>query len=290
MQSQIYGCIKQSYTMSKRNAAVEGRFYPSTKSRIFDQIMEIEQSGRYPEPDISPSKVFGAVLPHAGHLYSGYQTIPFFQLLRRHRIFPDTFVIVHPNHSGVGKALAIDEASEWSNAIGEVPVDIELAKALDLPFDSKAHAMEHSAEVIVPFMQYFLADHDFSIVPVCMKDQSFKNASLVAERVKKGVAKTGRKIMLIASCDFSHFLPPVEGAAMDQEVLDRILDRNASGVERAVVNNHISVCGYGPIMSLMEYARSMEKKYKIEILARGHSGEVVNSQEVVDYISIMAYK
>ena len=276
--------------MNTRKAAVEGRFYPSTKSRIFDQIMEIEQSGRYPEPDISPGKVFGAVLPHAGHLYSGYQTIPFFQLIRRHRLFPDTFIIVHPNHSGIGKSLAIDEATWWSNAIGEVPVDQEVAQAMDLPFDSKAHAREHSAEVIIPFMQYFLADHDFSIVPVCMKDQGYKSASLVAESINKAVAETGRKIMLIASCDFSHFLPSEEGAALDQEVLDNILKRDAPGVEQAVVEHQISVCGYGPIMSLMEYARSREKKYKVEILARGHSGEVHPSREVVDYISLMAYR
>ena len=276
--------------MSTRKAVVEGRFYPSTKSRIFDQIMEIEQSGRYPEPDISPGKVYGAVLPHAGHIYSGYQTIPFFQLLRRHRIFPDTFVIVHPNHSGFGKPLAIDEALIWSNAIGEVPVDRELAEAMKLPFDSKAHAREHSAEVILPFIQYFLADHAFSIVPLSMMDQGFKSASLVAESINKAVAKTGRKIMLIASCDFSHFLPAEIGAALDQEVLDCILERNTSGVEQAVIKHRISVCGYGPIMSLMEYARSREKKYKIEILARGHSGEVVSSRDVVDYISLMAYK
>ena len=275
--------------MSMRKAAVEGRFYPSTKSRIFDQIMEIEQSGRYPEPKISPRKVFGAVLPHAGHIYSGYQTIPFFQLIRRHRIFPDTFVIVHPNHSGFGKALAIDEAELWSNAIGEVPVDRELALAMNLPFDSQAHAREHSAEVIIPFMQYFLADHPFSIVPICMMDQGYKSASLVADSINKAVAKTGRKIMLIASCDFSHFLPPEEGAALDQEVLDSILKKDAPGVEQAVIENRISVCGYGPIMSLMEYAGSQEKKYSIEILARGHSGEVAPSQDVVDYISIMAY-
>ena len=275
--------------MSIRKAAVEGRFYPSTKSRIFDQIMEIEQSGRYPEPEISPRKVFGAVLPHAGHLYSGYQTIPFFQLIRRHRIFPDTFVIVHPNHSGIGKALAIDEAELWSNAIGEVPVDRELALAMNLPFDSQAHAREHSAEVIIPFMQYFLADHPFSFVPICMMDQGYKSASLVAESINKAVAKTGRNIMLIASCDFSHFLPPEEGAALDQEVLDSILKKDAPGVEQAVIENRISVCGYGPIMSLMEYAGSQEKKYSIEILARGHSGEVAPSQDVVNYISIMAY-
>lgn len=269
---------------------MEGRFYPSTKSRIFDQIMDIEQSGRYPEPDLSPDKVFGAVLPHAGHLYSGYQTIPFFQLIRRHNLFPDTFVIVHPNHSGHGTSLAIDESEFWSNSIGEVPVDTELARAMELPFDKRAHEREHSAEVIIPFIQYFLSDQPFSIVPVCMMDQTHKNASLVSERIIRAVSETRRKIMVIASCDFSHFLSASNGAELDQMVLDQILERDAPGVEWAVIENRISVCGYGPIMSLMEYARYQSPDYKVEILARGHSGEVSPSPEVVDYISLIAYK
>ncbi|MDF1576172.1 MAG: AmmeMemoRadiSam system protein B [Bacteroidales bacterium] len=275
--------------MRSRNAAVEGRFYPSSKSRIFDQIMEIEQSGRYPEPDLSPKGVYGAVLPHAGHLYSGYQTIPFFQLIRRHRLFPDTFVIVHPNHSGHGAPLAIDDSALWSNAVGEVPLDREFAAAMDLPFDQRAHALEHSAEVIIPFIQYFLNDHPFSIVPVCMLDQAHTKAALVAKRIRRGVAQTGRKIMVLASCDFSHFLSPSEGWEKDQYILDRIMERNAPGVERTVAEQHVSVCGYGPIMALMEYAASESPGYKIEVLARGHSGEVSPSPEVVSYISLIVY-
>lgn len=269
---------------------MEGRFYPSTKNRIFDQIKAIEHSGRYPEPDLSPSKVFGAVLPHAGHIYSGYQTIPFFQLIRRHRIYPETFVIIHPNHTGQGAALALDESEFWINSIGEVPVDRELARYMKLPFDQRAHAREHSAEVIVPFMQYFLSDHPFSIVPVCMLEQSHENAKLISERIIRAVKKTKRNVMLIASCDFSHFLSPSEGARVDQLVIDRILQKNAQEVERAVLKNRISVCGYGPIMTLMEYARLRYADYKIEILARGHSGEISPSQEVVDYISLLAYQ
>ena len=276
--------------MRTRSAAVEGRFYPSTKSRIFDQIMDIEQSGRYPEPDLSPDKVYGAVLPHAGHIYSGYQTIPFFQLIRRHRLFPETFVIVHPNHSGLGPAIAIDESELWSNSIGEVPVDRELAMAMKIPFDQRAHAREHSAEVIIPFIQYFLSDHPFSILPICMSEQSHENAQAISKQLIRATKKTGRKVMLIASCDFSHFLPPSEGERMDQLVLDHILQRQAAGVEQAVKENRISVCGYGPIMSLMEYARIHSPEYKIEILARGHSGEVSPSPEVVDYISLIAYQ
>ncbi len=276
--------------MRTRSAAVEGRFYPSTKSRIFDQIMDIEQSGRYPEPDLSPEKVFGAVLPHAGHIYSGYQTIPFFQLLRRHNLFPETFVIVHPNHSGHGASLAIDDADVWSNSIGEVSIDTELARAMDLHFDPRSHAMEHSAEVIIPFIQYFLPEQAFSIVPVCMLDQTHENAALVAEKTILAQKKTGRKIMLIASCDFSHFLPPIKGAELDQYILDQILVGNAKAVEELVRDKRISVCGYGPIMSLMEFAGSQSPDYQVEVLARGHSGEVSPSPEVVNYISLIAFK
>lgn len=276
--------------MTTRNAVVEGRFYPSTKNRIFDQIREIEKAGRYPDIEVSPKRIYGAVLPHAGHIYSGYQTIPFFQLMTRLGIFPETFIIVHPNHSGQGKPIAVDDADVWSNSIGEVRMDREMAAALDLPFDGLAHAREHSAEVIIPFLQYYFENRSFSIIPICMMDQSYKSSSLVAEQISKAVSATDRQIMVIASCDFSHFLSPEEGKRRDQHVLDHILSRDTEGVERAVKKHHASICGYGPIMVLMEYARSLKVEYKMEVLARGHSGEAIPSREVVDYISIMMYQ
>ncbi|MEN8226835.1 MAG: AmmeMemoRadiSam system protein B [Bacteroidota bacterium] len=276
--------------MKIRNAVVEGRFYPSTKNRIFEQIRKIEASNRYPLKELFPVKVFGAVLPHAGHIYSGYQTIPFFNLINRLEIAPETFIIVHPNHSGAGLSLAIDDAEVWRNSIGEVPLDREFAVAMDLPFDRMAHAKEHSAEVIIPFLQYYLSEHHFSILPISMKDQSFPNASLVAQRIRQAIEVTGRKIMVIASCDFSHFLSPQEGQQKDQQVIDNILLRDTKGVELAVTKHHVSVCGYGPIMTLMEYANTLSSDYRVQILARGHSGEAVPSREVVDYISMIMYQ
>jgi AmmeMemoRadiSam system protein B len=189
----------------------------------------------------------------------------------------------------MGLPLAIDESRTWSNDIGDIPVDGELAQAMNLAFDSRAHAREHSAEVIIPFMQYFLDDHAFSIVPVCMMDQNYQSAVRVVDSINSAVAATKRKIMLIASCDFSHFQTPETGADLDDKVLDSILERNVAGVEEAVIKHRVSVCGYGPIMSLMKYAQSKDKNYRIKVLARGHSGEVSPSREVVSYISIMAY-
>jgi len=276
--------------MNTRNAVVEGQFYPATKERIFEQIREIERANRYLVPELSPVRIFGAVLPHAGHIYSGYQTIPFFQLIKRLEMYPETFVIIHPNHSGLGQSVAVDDSDVWHNSVGEVPMDRDFASSLDLPFDRWAHFKEHSAEVIIPFLQYYLTDHPFSIVPICMKDQSYQSALLIAKQIKKAVRETGHKIMLIASSDFSHFLSPEDGQIKDQHILENILARNAQGIEVAVKKHQISACGYGPIMTLMEYASAIESDYNVEILARGHSGEVIPSREVVDYISMIMYQ
>lgn len=276
--------------MRTRNPAVEGRFYPYSKDHIFEQIREIEKRQPYPESELDPIRVFGAVLPHAGHSYSGYQTIPFFHLLKKLELYPDTFVIVHPNHSGKGSALAVDDADFWENSIGDVPIDREFAEALNLPFDRLAHSREHSAEVIIPFLQYFLPSFPFSIVPICMLDQSYESASLVAGQIERAVATTNRQVMVIASSDFSHFLSPEEGQMRDQLVLREIFDGNTAGIEKIVKQHQVSVCGYGPIMALMEYSEALNSNYQTRILARGHSGEVIPSREVVDYISLIMYQ
>jgi AmmeMemoRadiSam system protein B len=276
--------------MYTRSAVVEGRFYPFSRQKIFNQIREIEVAGRYPVVDLEPDRVFGAVLPHAGHIYSGHQTVPFFQLIQRLGMAVGTYVIVHPNHTGHGAPLAVDDADLWTNSIGEVPLDREFALAMGLPFDRLAHAKEHSAEVIIPFIQYYMPDDRFSIVPVCMREQGYQIAVAVAEKILHAVRQTGRNIMLLASCDFSHFLPPGEGEKKDQYVVNEILSRNAEGVELAVQRYHVSACGYGPVMVLMHYSGSIDGAYKIKILARGNSGEVIPSREVVDYISMIMYQ
>jgi AmmeMemoRadiSam system protein B len=276
--------------MIPRNAMVEGRFYPSGRKRMFDQIRSIEEASRYSLPDIETERILGAVLPHAGHLYSGHQTVPFFKLIRNTKEVPLTFVIVHPNHTGRGIPVALDDSDSWVNSAGEVPLDRELAAAMALPFDRQAHQNEHSAEVIIPFIQYFLGYHPFLIVPVCMRDQGYEASLLVAGSIFEATRITGRRIMLLASSDFSHYLSPEQGRIQDQFVIEEILARNARGVEQAVNSHRVSMCGYGPVMVLMEYSAMILPDYRIRILAQGHSGEVIPSPEVVDYISLITYK
>lgn len=273
--------------MKTRYPAVEGRFYPAGSHRILEQIRDIEHQARYPELQSPPSSIYGAVLPHAGHIYSGHQTVPFFNLIRKLGLYPESFVIVHPDHRGAGKPLAIEGSDRWHNSIGDVYIDGEFAVAMELPFETKAYGSEHSAEVIIPYLQYYMGDRPFHIVPVCMGDQTYRIARHTGEMIYQGACRTGRNIMVLSSSDFSHFLSPEEGRMKDQHVLDPIIGRDTEGVERSVQAHRVSVCGFGPIMALMEYSRMVDPDYRVEILARGNSGEVHPSLEVVDYISLI---
>ncbi len=60
---------------------------------------------------------------------------------------------------------------------------------------------------------------------------------------------------MIASSDFSHFVHPDKGKELDKYVIDEILNLNSKGVFKEVREKNISVCGYGPIMTLIEYSK-----------------------------------
>ena len=269
-----------------REAAYAGRFYPDSSEAIFQLLEEIEEREKYKPPAEISGSAIGAVLPHAGHIYSGYQTLPFFKHLSENRIAPDTFIILNPNHGGRGPGIALDPHEFWSNPVGKVPLDMEMAEALPYPKDADAQSNEHSAEVIIPFIQYYYGDQ-IKILPVCMKEQTSSSAKKLAADLHHAVELTGRKAVVIASSDFSHFLSPEEGHAQDQLVLEEIKNRDIEAVEHTVEKNSISVCGYGPIMTLMAYAGRVDNNYRSTLLARGHSGEVAPSRDVVDYISIL---
>lgn len=270
-----------------RQAAVEGQFYPSTKKSVFKLIRDLEEHKRYSDLPAEKKQVFGAVLPHAGHIYSGSQTIPFFRYLKKYSVFPETFIILHPNHRGIGPDVALDKAKTWRNSIGDVEIDIELKELLPYAADSSAHQAEHSAEVIIPFIQYYFKESSFRILPVCIKNSDAGKMKSLAKSIEDAVTTCNRKVMLIASSDFSHYVSPSEGKKADDMVLQKIMQRETDEVEHVVLKNKISVCGYGPIMTLMAYSGLLDRNYGVTELARGHSGDVYPSREVVDYISLI---
>lgn len=276
--------------MKIRKAAHSGRFYPATQQEIiklYKKILAVEEKNI--DYALAKANPIGAIVPHAGFIYSGYQAIHVFEILKNLPSKPDTFFIINPNHRGFGPPIAVDENEAWETPFGKVNLDLDLMDSLGFPKSEAAHLYEHAAEVMLPFLKYVLG-YDFKIVPITMSVQNLANAKLIASAISRSVKLSGKNVFFIASSDFSHFLSPERGKEMDDYVLKEINKLNSKGVEAQVNSKNISVCGFGPIMSLIEYAKLYAENPKLTLLKRGHSGEVHSSDEVVNYVSMLFYE
>jgi len=269
-----------------RAAAVQGRFYPAGEEALTRSFEGMIAANRYPVRQ-TDGKIIGAVLPHAGHVYSGWQTIPLFLTMKAAGYKPDSVVLIHPNHTGYGEWCSLDTSEYWETGLGITAIDTDLGELTGLPYSSAAHHAEHSAEVILPFLQYFFGVQGFSFLPVCMYDQSADAVSRVSKALSGAIGKKDGTTLLIASSDFSHYMPPDKGRAQDQFLLDAVFAKDPERIIRTAREKNISACGYGPIAAVTAVLKELYTDFQVTEVARGHSGEVYPSEQVVDYISLL---
>src|SRR5438067_5794644 len=150
--------------MNTRPPAVAGQFYEGTPERLRAQVDACFAANAKPD---AKRRFIGAVVPHAGLMYSGHVAAAFYALAE----LPKRFIILCPNHTGAGHFAAINSTGAWRTPLGEVAVDELLAAALTsrtklLADDVRAHAREHSLEVQLPFLQQLV--NTFTFVPICL--------------------------------------------------------------------------------------------------------------------------
>jgi AmmeMemoRadiSam system protein B len=276
--------------MKTRKAVVAGSFYPGTKKEIdnlLDRIFLHEKQNI--DTGLSTKDMIGAVVPHAGYIFSAYEAVHVFEILKKSPVKYDTFFIINPNHTGYGREIEVDSNENWQTPLGSVEIDTDFVDNLDLPVSNTAQASEHSAEVMLPFLQKWLS-YPFKIVPICILRQNPLTSKEIAEKIFKANQLLKKRIFIIASSDFSHYVDPQKGKEKDTLVLNEIEKLDSGHLYDAVIRNRISVCGYGPIMTLIEYARLVSGKPETKILARGNSGKTMPSSSVVDYVSVLFYQ
>ena len=111
--------------------------------------------------------------------------------------------------------------------------------------------------------------------------QDYKSASEVGQAIKETIA--GKDVVVIASTDFSHYVSPTKADKDDMLAIQQILDLNAKGLGETVRNNRISMCGYGPVMAMLEAVSGS----KAELLKYATSGDIRPMPEVVGYGSVV---
>jgi len=267
-----------------RYPAVAGQFYERDPAALRKQI---DACYRHPigpgsKPAVAtkgPRSLKGLVVPHAGYIYSGPVAAHAYAALAQDGA-PRTFVIFGPNHTGLGASMALGD-HDWETPLGVAEYDRTLGDRLrkePITEDIIAHRHEHSIEVQLPFLQDLLGTVRF--VPICMGLQEPPYAVEVGEIVREAIK--GQDVVVVASTDFSHYIPKAEAARRDRMAIDKILAFDVKGFYRTVQEEDVSMCGFGPVIAMMTAIHSATP----EFLKYASSGDVAPMEDVVGYSAI----
>jgi len=196
---------------------------------------------------------------------------------------PESVLILGVDHYGASEGASLSQRP-WLTPLGPTPVDTDLVSSLTHPpvtVDEEAHRREHSIEVQLPFLEYVLPHPRF--VPLEVGYGPFGFLEKVAGVVRE--ATRDRDVLLIASTDFSHYVPPAVAERLDRLAIDRILAGDAQGLYDTVRENDISMCGVAPTTVLLAALAGTDARPRL--LRWGHSGEVERMRDVVGYASIV---
>jgi len=263
-----------------RRSAVAGTFYAGTRDRLRLQVEDLLPKGAVSE------RAIGAVVPHAGYMYSGRVAASVFARAE----FPEAFVILGPNHTGQGAGAAIMSYGQWETPLGQVQIDHELGKAIlanssVLEEDHLAHFREHSIEVQLPFLQYF--ERPFGFVPICLFSHEYAACQEVGQAVAAAVRRSGRRVLVVASTDMSHYVSRDDAAVMDRKAIDAILTLDPEGLHQVVRREGITMCGFHPTVAMLVAAKALGAT-RADLVAYTDSGEVTRQlDEVVAYAGLL---
>lgn len=274
--------------MPVRPPAVAGQFYPADKEELASNIEDCFTHklgpGKAPPASEAYGTLVGLVSPHAGYMYSGpVAAHGYYASSARADI--TTFIILGPNHWGVGSGVATYKEGSWRTPLGDVEIDKaaaqELAQASGLvDFDETAHRNEHSIEVQVPFLQRIFTK-GFKILPVSMALQDRATAVELGQAVSEVAAK--RKAFLIASSDFTHYQDHKTAARKDGELIKAIERLDVNQFYTTLERLDVSACGYGPIAATMTATKILGAKGG-RLLKYATSGDTTG-----DYSSVVGY-
>jgi AmmeMemoRadiSam system protein B len=252
-----------------REPAVAGLFYPREAGALRLQIQAqlAEAEGR--SPIAGAQRVHALIVPHAGYIYSGPVAASGYALLRAHRDAFRRVVLLGPAHRVGFRGLALPESARFATPLGPVRID-ETARVLlaDLPqvrVLERAHALEHSLEVHLPFLQEVLGD--VAVVPLVVGEATPEEVGAVLERLWTP------DTFLVASSDLSHY--------RDYATAQR-LDRATSRAIEALRPEDIGyedACGRNPINGLLWFAK--RKGWSAHLLDLRNSGDTAGTHDSV---------
>ncbi len=269
-----------------RKAAVADQFYPAEPSRLTKQINNyLDQA---PKTELA-GEIVALISPHAGYVYSGQVAAYAYKLLEGLKF--EAVVVIAPSHYSPFKGASVYHKGGYELPLGVVPVHEELAseimdKADIIDFHPQAHSREHSLEVQLPFLQTVLGD--FKLVPIVMGSQDMATCRTLAKAIADSIK--GRRVLIVASSDLSHFHDYDSALKLDNTVQERVAGFDPEGLAQDSAQGKNEACGGGPIITALLAARLLGADHT-KVLKYANSGDVTGDMSrVVGYMSAVAYK
>jgi len=258
-----------------RHPAVAGRFYPHDPEVLREQVRNYLSQA----PPQAPARAMGCIVPHAGYMYSGRVAGAVFSALE----IPQLCLVLCPNHTGVGRALAIMSEGEWETPLGNVPIDNSFAAALKqgcplLQEDSVAHRSEHAAEVELPFLQ--TRQPQLRFVPIALGTGQFEALDQLGDAIADVIAAQSCPVLIVASSDMNHYESDAITRVKDHKAIEPILALDPRALYDIVMQEHISMCGFGPAVALLIAAKKLGAT-SAEVVKYATSGEVSGDLDMV---------
>ena len=260
-----------------RPAAVAGTFYPGNARALADEVDELLGGAEALAPRVGFPKAL--IVPHAGYIYSGAVAAGAYDAVRAARGVVRRVVLLGPVHRVAVRGLATTSDEAFATPLGSIAIDREaIASLKDLPqvvTSDAAHALEHSLEVQLPFLQKTLGT--FSLVPFAVGQASVAEVAQVIERLWGGP-----ETLIVISTDLSHYHAYDEARRIDGNTISRI-----SGF--ATDLDHEEACGATPLNGFLSLSK--RKSLSLKLLAAGNSGDTAGGRDrVVGYSAFGLYE
>ncbi|MGH8187679.1 MAG: AmmeMemoRadiSam system protein B [Steroidobacteraceae bacterium] len=255
---------------TSRPPAVAGLFYPEDPQELREVVSAHLRRAASATSAAAPPKAL--IVPHAGYVYSGSIAAAAYARVAARRTAIRRIVLIGPSHRVYLRGMAVPGAQTFRTPLGSVPIDADLKAALlrrdDVTEADAPHALEHSLEVQLPFLQ--LLFDDFTLLPLVLGSASPQQVGSALEQ-----AWGDEATLVLVSSDLSHYHEYEIAAQIDAATSAKILRR-----EPDLVGDQ--ACGAVGINGLLHLARS--RGLGIEEVARCNSGDTAGDKSrVVGY-------
>ncbi len=284
--------MKIQDTLQNRQPAVAGSFYPSDPVELKTMLRQFFDKG---PARATNREVLAVISPHAGYVFSGEVAAAAFSQIDPLKEYKTIFVI-GSSHRNSFAGASVYSIGNYITPLGTVTTDLETAQKLVvenkvLDFDPQYHRGEHSIEVQIPFLQYFLKT-SFKIVPILLGTQDNATCEQIAKALKPYFLPEN---LFVISTDFSHYPAYNDAVKSDKQLADAIVtndpDKFLNAVEsctkKNVANLATGCCSWPAVITLMYLTQKKPEITYKEILYKNSGDSKYGEKErVVGYYAL----